>query len=81
MIVPIPSGENSTTTRPQLIELKTPFAGCAFVVGLVSLSYRVVQGLSSDERARLDTGFLGSCEDMQATHETGQPEPTRTRLR
>jgi hypothetical protein len=35
------------------------FAGCAFVGGLVSLSYRVVQGLSSDQRVRLDTGLLG----------------------
>jgi hypothetical protein len=35
------------------------FAGCAFVVGLATLSYREVRGLSSDQRARLDTGFLG----------------------
>jgi hypothetical protein len=35
------------------------FAGCAFIVGLANLSYGVVRGLSSDERARLDTGFLG----------------------
>jgi len=35
------------------------FAGCAFVVGLATLSYRVAQGLSSDQRGRLDMGFLG----------------------
>ena len=29
------------------------FAGCALVVGLVALSYRVVQGLSSDARSSI----------------------------
>src|SRR5215207_2373973 len=31
------------------------FAGCAFVVGLVTLRYKVVQRLSSDQGGRLDT--------------------------
>ena len=43
------------------------FAGCVFVVGLVTLSYRVAQWLSSDQRGRLDTGFLGCWDDPQAT--------------
>ena len=43
------------------------FAGCAFVVGLVALSYGVVQGLSSDQRGGSIRVSSGTCADSQAT--------------
>jgi hypothetical protein len=50
------------------------FAGCAFVEGLATLSYRAVRGLSSDQRAarygfpKVMCGFASNMPTHQISH-------------